>query len=358
MQAESSEDASKIDTATSSNDSAASIKDGSSDKPEQQSDQGGPAVSKSQGTASIGTQNTEDGVSTATSNVTAASTEDRIVIDPPYRDPASRTKRPKGILKPAVAPPPRFNFSFRRDVLNYVNDSLSPIMQAGSSSSSSSPAQATHSQQHHQAHPPPTHHTADASHSVTAKEAALTPPSASSSSAGAVPSRSGAFWKRLGGAVTAVAANVPVPQAAARTLHSLTGSGPAAGGVNSVTSGSEALPLSPSTSSSSSVQQTSSSPSTTLLEHQQIFDSIKSVRFTMSSLSIVYPLASGQAPGSEASTRKRVNKEYKRKKVERREKGWTGDELARLYDECSRTREEPGIPSLRRLLSVLYLLSS
>jgi len=354
MQAESSEDASKIDETIAITPSNASSKDGSSDKPELASDEGGPAVSKPQDTASIGTQNIKDGISTTTSNVNAATTEDRIVIDPPYRDPASRTKRPKGILKPAVAPPPRFNFSFRRDVLNYVNDSLSPIMQAGSSSSL--PAQATHSQQHHQGNPPPIHHTPDASHAITAKEGALPPPSASSSS-GAVPSRSGAFWKRLGGAVTAVAANVPVPQAAARTLHSLTGSGPATGGVNSVTSGSEASPLSPS-SSSSSVQQSTSSPSTTLLEHQQSFDSIKSVRFTMSSLSIVYPLASGQAPGSEASTRKRVNKEYKRKKVERREKGWTGDELARLYDECSRTREEPGIPSLRRLLSVLYLLLS
>lgn len=33
-------------------------------------------------------------------------------------------------------------------------------------------------------------------------------------------------------------------------------------------------------------------------------------------------------------------------------KGWTGESLGRLYAECCRTREEPGIERVRRALRV------
>ncbi|GAA5984226.1 hypothetical protein JCM5350_002871 [Sporobolomyces pararoseus] len=80
------------------------------------------------------------------------------------------------------------------------------------------------------------------------------------------------------------------------------------------------------------------------------------------------------APAEEAETRKRVDKEWRtrikmrtrtsengvggaekgkersRAMKEEESKGWTGAELERLYRECCRTREEPGIERVKRLL--------
>jgi hypothetical protein len=83
------------------------------------------------------------------------------------------------------------------------------------------------------------------------------------------------------------------------------------------------------------------------------------------------------APAEEAETRKRVDKEWRtrikmrtrtsengsigiekgkeRSRIAAKEeesKGWTGAELERLYRECCRTREEPGIERLKRILRV------
>jgi hypothetical protein len=73
----------------------------------------------------------------------------------------------------------------------------------------------------------------------------------------------------------------------------------------------------------------------------------------MSNLTVVYPINAPAPPGTEATTRKRINREYRTRVKERTKRGgWTGEELLRLYDECCRTREEPGIEQIRRLLMV------
>ncbi|GAA5916140.1 hypothetical protein JCM8208_002221 [Rhodotorula glutinis] len=106
---------------------------------------------------------------------------------------------------------------------------------------------------------------------------------------------------------------------------------------------------------------------------------LKRVRFRMASLKLVYPINGGTldviAPADEGATRERVESEWRVRhlappgvgaagaaggegKVKVREKDggekegagkrWTGDELLRLYAECCRTREEPGIERVKR----------
>ena len=283
----------------------------------------------------------------------AGTDNDPIPVSGPYR--RSFSKATKGILKPSTLPSPRF--SFRRDLLSYVGDSLSPITgavltsapsfisnsnhQLESIPSSSSPLVTTISQRNQGQQP------LDSVNNTLDHDAA--PPMSSGRSA---------FWKRLGGAVTAVAATVPVPQAAARTIQNLA-SGSSAASTSSILrdhlSGSSSS-IAASVGTSDSLSNPPHSPhiaaSHVSSTSDLSFDSIKSVRFTMSSLTVVYPLNTANAPGTEALTRQRINKEYRLRSTERRDRGWTGEELRRLYDDCCRTREEPGIPSLRKLLMV------
>ncbi|GAA5878993.1 hypothetical protein JCM3774_004461, partial [Rhodotorula dairenensis] len=122
--------------------------------------------------------------------------------------------------------------------------------------------------------------------------------------------------------------------------------------------------------------------------HPLPVSSLKLVRFRMSSLKVVYPINNGAlepiAPADEAATRDRVEEEWRREmgqqasdlpaaaaaaaptaageKGKRRDeskagedegkarRAYTGDELARVYAEACRTREEPGIERLKRLL--------
>ncbi|KAM0745905.1 RNI-like protein [Meredithblackwellia eburnea MCA 4105] len=84
---------------------------------------------------------------------------------------------------------------------------------------------------------------------------------------------------------------------------------------------------------------------------------LKKVRFRMASLKVVYPINNGLlgaiAPWEEGRTRKRINTEYRLQRHRRQEeggetKGWTGEDLGRLYLECCRTREESGIERVKR----------
>jgi hypothetical protein len=58
----------------------------------------------------------------------------------------------------------------------------------------------------------------------------------------------------------------------------------------------------------------------------------------------------------------RVNMEYRALRHKSQEggetKGWTGEDLGRLYAECCRTREEPGIDRVRRAFKVRSALLS
>ncbi|GAA6058458.1 hypothetical protein JCM3770_002732 [Rhodotorula araucariae] len=91
---------------------------------------------------------------------------------------------------------------------------------------------------------------------------------------------------------------------------------------------------------------------------------LKRVRFRMAALKVVYPINEGTlepiAPADEGATRERVEREWRVRAVEEREgqagtcegakavKTWTGEELGRLYAECCRTREEPGLERVKR----------
>ncbi|GAA93571.1 uncharacterized protein L969DRAFT_95783 [Mixia osmundae IAM 14324] len=89
-------------------------------------------------------------------------------------------------------------------------------------------------------------------------------------------------------------------------------------------------------------------PSSPSSSSQLSVSNLKSVRFTMSSLTVVYPLNAAEAPEAESVTRQRVNTQRRLDMAQR--KMWSGEELGRLYEECCRTREEPGLTTLRRLL--------
>ncbi|BGO92036.1 hypothetical protein NBRC10512_001011 [Rhodotorula toruloides] len=102
--------------------------------------------------------------------------------------------------------------------------------------------------------------------------------------------------------------------------------------------------------------------------HPLPVSSLKLVRFRMSSLKVVYPINHGTleaiAPEEEGATRDRIEEEFRAKKgkgkarmadmssaekpAEEEKKVWTGEELGRLYAECCRTREEPGIERVKR----------
>lgn len=171
----------------------------------------------------------------------------------------------------------------------------------------------------------------------------------------------------------------------------------------------------PSASAQSAVASTSTSapvPPSHPLQPSLSVQSLKQVRFRMQSLAVVYPINGASsssfspspasstssrpvppkhttffndlkigfhpgpplAPAEEAETRKRVDREW-RSRIKMRSrtsgekdgvanekgksrtkgeesKGWTGAELERLYRECCRTREEPGIERVKRLLRV------
>lgn len=111
---------------------------------------------------------------------------------------------------------------------------------------------------------------------------------------------------------------------------------------------------------------------------------LKKVRFRMATLQVVYPINGPNgplAPWEEGKTKKRyvrsqtcgnrkrahlvlgnrINEEYRalqQKSLEGGEsRGWTGEKLARLYAECCRTREEPGIERVQKALKVRIQVS-
>jgi len=174
----------------------------------------------------------------------------------------------------------------------------------------------------------------------------------------------------------------------------------------------------PSASSHPTTSNTPTSPPTAPsqpLQPSLSVQSLKQVRFRMQSLAVVYPINGASsssfspslpsstssrpappkhttffndlkigfhpgpplAPAEEAETRKRVDREW-RSRIKMRSrmsgekeggasekgklrtkgeesKGWTGAELERLYRECCRTREEPGIERVKRLLRVSFI---
>lgn len=273
---------------------------------------------------------------------TAPEGEIPVPVGNPYRRPNSRHAKTKGILKPP--PPPPAKFSFKRDVLGYVVGdasglpSLNGLGQIASVSSSpslpDSQATPTNPSETISSSLPPLH----GSNGPNTLHMQAHPPGRVEQPASRT---GGGLWRRLGGAVTAVAGSVPVPQSAVKTLNSL--------------SASVRSPI-------LSDPQGSGAPVTNQGTHGSVqgqdqealkAEYVKSVRFTMSSLSVVYPINGPGPPGTEALTRKRINQEYvANQAIRSKEGGWTTLDLLDLYEDCCRTREEPGIAALRTLLMV------
>lgn len=108
--------------------------------------------------------------------------------------------------------------------------------------------------------------------------------------------------------------------------------------------------------------------------HPLPVSSLKLVRFRMSSLKVVYPINRGTldaiAPEEEGATRDRIEEEFRARKgkgkarvaeasseekvADSEKRAWTGEELGRLYAECCRTREEPGIERVKRAFRVRH----
>ncbi|GAA6008783.1 hypothetical protein JCM10207_001723 [Rhodosporidiobolus poonsookiae] len=159
---------------------------------------------------------------------------------------------------------------------------------------------------------------------------------------------------------------------------------PTAPSAASATAAGAAADPSPSSASSTLVPPSSSStppPPPSKPPLPLPISDLKRVRFRVAAMRITYPINRGTleaiAPAEEALTRERIEQGWRARRgvgtvetsriravekgkgrdegveggmvrEERGEKVWTSEELARLYAECCRTREEPGIDKVRR----------
>jgi protein phosphatase 1 regulatory subunit 37 len=78
---------------------------------------------------------------------------------------------------------------------------------------------------------------------------------------------------------------------------------------------------------------------------------LRGVRFTMSSLKVVYPLLEDAPPREESKIRDKINIEHRAAMQSLKNKSWTGQELVKLYEECCRSREEPVLDNIRQALN-------
>lgn len=287
-----------------------------------------------------------------------------VIVSGPYRH--GNIVKPRGILKAVKPPQPRF--SFRRDVLGYVvgEGSVPPSSYAQHSRIEAA-----------------TSNTGQMVPSTLSVRSTISTQTFSSdiqeedrsdsygrrnSHTNLMPDvqqnvrnptvHSGSLWKRLGGAVSAVAATMPVPHGAAKSLSSIASSARHFGQASDHIE-SHRLPTNESASNSLASQRPTKIGTSTNVESAQIGsdlpkeDLVKSVRFTMEALTVVYPINGPGPPGTEAATRRRINHEYRQSQKERHRKGaWSSENLLELYERCCRTREEPGLPLLRQILSV------
>lgn len=334
---------------------------------------------------------TADAEPTATTAPPKPDTEEEA---PRPRPPRRRRPPPpkKGILRPpSSSHAATSRFSFRRDILQPFNSSYARVTTA--------------------VHPPAA--------GGNAAEAAAAVGEAVGNAATVAGGFFGNAFKRLSAAATASAVGAqPGTPASGASLGSQHPGAPA----SNVDSGRSPAPGSPTVNSSAANTagfSTSKAASPTLPQiqtgpapapaaappsHPLPVSSLKLVRFRMSSLKVVYPINHGTldpiAPYEEAETRDRVEEEWRKEcglarpedeeseqvLLERKSnKGkakaegiganeaedktreqphhqqlrtYTGEELAQVYAESCRTREEPGIDRLKRLLRVRYASSS
>jgi protein phosphatase 1 regulatory subunit 37 len=284
---------------------------------------------------------------TIKASVSESAAEIAVPVGDPYRRNTSRTLKPKGILKPP--PPPQTKFSFRRDVLSYVVSESTPLHSLNPISAALHLAGSGTVSTGRDVASPEAVSSVGRTNALVAHDTTLSTPTARdvlaqshnarlSSTSRPLGGAGGGLWKRLGGAVSAVTASVAASQSIPRAT-----TGPASPRLLADTS-----PMIIQTQNDE-IPPSAQASTDNLLNTE----SIKSVRFTMSSLAIVYPINGPQPPGKEADTRKRINLEYRAKhELQNKEGGWTNGDLLTIYEECCRTREHPGIPTLRRLFMV------
>lgn len=353
----------------------------------------GMASSSLSPTPLIGSQ-TSQAVTTSTSGATAEPNDNPVSVEGPYRRSrgrrpnchsiastlpedrdrldiraeSTRTLRPiRGILK--LPPPPQPKFNFRRDLLSYVGDTIHQAVVGASPTSSNLPTFASTSTDGLS-----TLSTSTSAVSIlntTSIESTPLPDNSPPSVSGQANATrtSGTLWKRLGGAVSAVTAaavqaSVPASQAAARTVNHFVDrhSNPRASDMDSLhRSGTlshddlKQEKLDPASVGDLQNLPTFHSPVDSNARIPPVggsYNALKSVRFTISDLTVTYPLATSQAPGIEANTRRRVNKEYNQRKRIRSKCGWTSQELLAVYESACKSREEYPLPIIRQLLSV------
>lgn len=311
---------------------------------------------------------------------------------PRPRPPRRRRPPPpkKGILRPpSSSHAATSRFSFRRDILQPFNSSYARVTTA--------------------VHPPAA--------GGNAADAAAAVGEAVGNAATVAGGFFGNAFKRLSAAATASAVGAqPGTQASGPSSGSQPGApppnidasrSPAPGSptVNSPAANTAGFSSSKAASPTLPQIQTGPAPAPAAAppSHPLPVSSLKLVRFRMSSLKVVYPINHGTldpiAPYEEAETRDRVEEEWRKEcglarpedeesqvLLERKSnKGkvkaegigaseaedkardlphhqqlrtYTGEELAQVYAESCRTREEPGIDRLKRLLRVRYASSS
>lgn len=225
---------------------------------------------------------------------------------------------PKGILKPA--PPPQKAFSFRRDILQQLNSRL-------------------------------------AQQGVNVQ--VPVPPNGSFGSLGgntaqAAGSLIGGMFKRIGGFATGALdeSSAGAPMSGQRSFSSSGAPRPVTVSVDG-----QRLPAPQRAASYNAMPAEANSVSSSIFANSLPPPSssarpIRKVRFTVSSMTVTYPISGAIAPGDEDATRIRIEREHRESMRKRKEQPWTVAELEKLYRECCRTREEHPLKKMRAIFQV------
>lgn len=233
--------------------------------------------------------------------------------------------KPKSILKPA--PPPQKAFSFRRDILQSLNTRLAqqgvnvqvPLPQSGTAQGAANLIGGVFKRLGGIA------------------GAALAGPTGdwpSNDASGAPPGTDSQSQQ------TTSPAAASLQNVAARQQHAQTSSPTASRNGDAARSTTNTDGSASSTSSTISASSGLPVPSSSA-------EPLKRVQFTVSKMSVIYPISNAIAPGDEDETRKRIELLHRQTMKERKGRAWTPNELEALYRQCCKIREEFPLKKMR-----------
>jgi len=260
---------------------------------------------------------TSDSPSTSTTTpiTPTAATIATAAPDPISKPRPARKRRvpssPKSILKPS--PIPQKTFSFRRDILQSLNSRL-------------------------------------AQQGVNVQIPVPNPTAPGSNAAGVATNNviqaAGGLFRRIGGIAAGVVAPLEESQAQAQQEGK--------GDRNNDANISKDLPNFPAPKRQDSKNSTLSEESnaSTNLNSTLSAAPLKRVQFTITSMSVTYPISNGIAPSEEDFTRIRIEREHRLKLKEWENKKWNVNELESLYRNLCRIREETPLKKMRSVFSV------